>query len=267
MFRTVRAISYVTPLREGGSLPGLLEADDDGTYVVKFRGAGQGTAALVAEVVVTELARQLGIRVPDLVVVDLDPAIGRAEPDFEVQELLTSSVGANLGVDFLPGSVGYDGLGWRAPAAEAARILWLDAYTANVDRTWRNPNLLIWHRKLWAIDHGAALVFQHAWPDVAAWAVRRYDVSAHVLAPILADLAHANPDAASGLLARTDTELAAAVTPELLDAVLALVPDQWLLTMNSAQAGVDAAGYRGRYRKYLLARLAPPRPWRLEAAP
>ena len=147
MLREVTGTRYVTPLREGGSLPGLVEADDDGLYVVKFRGAGQGSAALVAEVVVGELGRRIGVRVPELVVLDLDPEIARREPDEEVQELLRASTGANLGMDFLPGSVGYDGMGWQPPVEDAARVFWLDAFTANIDRTWTNPNLLVWHRR------------------------------------------------------------------------------------------------------------------------
>ena len=261
MPRTVRATSYVTPLREGGSLPGLLEADDDGTYVVKFRGAGQGTAALVAEIVVGELGRALGVRVPELVLVELDPEIGRKEPDWEVQELLKASAGLNLGMDFLPGSVGYDGMRWRPAAEEAASVHWLDAYTANVDRTWRNPNLLVWHRTLWAIDHGAALVFQHAWPPVAAWAGRRYDLSEHVLAPIVDGL-----DAA--VLAAVDERLAATVTPELLGGTLDLVPDEFLLGMNAARDDPrDAPAWRERYQEYLLARLGAGRAWRSGSAP
>ena len=173
MLQHVTATRYVTPLREGGSLPGIVEADDLGTYVVKFRGAGQGSAALVSEIVVGELGRRLGVRVPDLVLIALDAEIGKREPDQEVQELLLASVGVNLGMDFLPGSIGYDGIHWQPPAEEAARIFWLDALTGNVDRTWANPNMLIWHRKLWAIDHGAALVFQHSWPAVSAWASQR----------------------------------------------------------------------------------------------
>jgi hypothetical protein len=256
----VRATTYVTPLREGGSLPGLVEAEDDGTYVVKFRGAGQGTAALVAEVVVGELGRRLGIRVPDLVAIDLDPQIGLREPDEEVQDLLKASAGLNLGLDFLPGSVGYDGVGWQAPAEDAARVLWLDAFSANIDRTWRNPNLLVWHRTLWAIDHGAALVFQHAWPAVDGWATRRYDLSKHVLGPVV-DTVPADR------LDRLDAELApvaAAALPEVLD----LVPDEWLLGMNAAldRPEVDAAGWRGRYVEYLSARLDGDRSWRARDA-
>jgi len=158
----VRVTRYVTPLREGGSLPGIVEADDLGTYVCKFRGAGQGVRVLVAEVVVGGLAERLGLRTPLMVALDLDPEIARYEADEEVQDLLNASIGLNLGVDFLPGSFGYDG-SVPPPEDVAARIVWLDALTANVDRTWNNPNLLLWHRRTWAIDHGAALYFHHGW--------------------------------------------------------------------------------------------------------
>ncbi len=216
---TIRAVRYVTPLREGGSLPGIVEADDDGTYVLKFRGAGQGPKVLVAEVVVGEIARALGIRVPDLRAVDLDARIARYEADEEVQDLLTASVGLNLGVDFLPGAFGYDGA--RPPSPEeAARILWLDAFTANVDRTWSNPNLLVWHGRTWAIDHGAALYFQHSWPrsgsTPAKFAAQPFDASTHVLREVAGDLAG------------TDAALTRLVTPDLLGDVLSLVPDEWL---------------------------------------
>ncbi len=237
----VRVTRYVTALREGGSLPGLVEADDDGLYVAKFTGAGQGSAALVAEILVGELGRRLGLRVPDLVLVELDEEIGRREPDPEIQELLVASAGVNLGVDFLPGSVGYDGVAWQPPPREAAVVLWLDAYTGNVDRSWRNPNLLVWHRRLWAIDHGAALIFQHAWPSPDVWARRRYDLSTHVLRSVAEQLP---PDELTAL----DAELTAAVTPELLGELLALVPDGWL--------GDDPVARRARYADYLTRRLA-----------
>jgi hypothetical protein len=254
VLRTVRATRYVTPLREGGSLPGLVEADDDGMYVVKFRGAGQGTAALVAEIVVGELGRRIGVRVPDLVGVELDPVIGLREPDQEVQELLKVSEGLNLGMDFLPGSVGYDGVAWRPDPFDAARVFWIDAYSANIDRTWRNPNLLVWHRTLWAIDHGAALVFQHAWPAPQVWAGRRYDLSEHVLLPVVSRLSPAD-------LARLDAELSAAV-PGLLPEVLALVPDEWFTGMNAALGDLRGAdAWRERYVEMLTARVDGERPW------
>ena len=181
----ITATRFVTPLREGGSLPGLVEASDDGTYVVKFRGAGQGLKVLVAEVVVGELARRLGIRVPELAVIDMPSAIARYEADEEVQDLLTASLGVNLGIDFLPGAFGFDS-GCAPDPAAAARVLWLDALTTNVDRSWRNPNLLVWHGRLWAIDHGACLYFHHSWRggvgDPGRFATQPYSFDDHVLA-------------------------------------------------------------------------------------
>ncbi|BAJ32814.1 MULTISPECIES: HipA family kinase [Kitasatospora] len=253
MLRNVKGTQYVTALREGGSLPGIVEADNDGTYVVKFRGAGQGSAALVAEVVCGELGRRLGIRVPELVLLDVDPELARREADQEVQQLLLASTGLNLGMDFLPGSVNYDGITWQPPAEEAARIYWLDALTANVDRTWSNPNLLIWHRKLWAIDHGAALIFQHSWPAVDAWAQRKYPMDSHVLSEPVAELS-------DGKLRDLDAELAALVTRETVEEVVGLVPDHFLLGMNSAN-GLEPDVLRARYCDYLLARCAGERGW------
>src|SRR5512139_1564351 len=180
MIPTVSATRYVAPLREGGSLPGIVEADDLGTYVCKFRGAGQGVRVLVAEVVVGELARRLGIHTPDLVAVELDAAIGRYEADEEVQDLLTASVGLNLGIDFLPGSFGYDS-GCTPDPETAARVLWLDALTANVDRSWRNPNMLVWHGDLWLIDHGATMIWHHNWPTAGSAAAKPYNASDNVL--------------------------------------------------------------------------------------
>ncbi len=181
MLRTVRATRYVTPLREGGSLPGLMEADDLGTYVVKFVGAGQGRKVLVAEIVAGELGRRLGLPVPELVLVEVDPVLGRAEPDQEVQDLLRASGGLNLAMDFLPGSLGFDPLAHSVEADLASRVLWFDAFVGNVDRSWRNPNLLLWHRRLQLIDHGSTLVFHHSWPRADAFASRPYDTADHVL--------------------------------------------------------------------------------------
>ncbi len=179
----VAVTRYVTPLREGGSLPGVVEGDDLGTYVCKFRGAGQGTRVLVAEVVVSELARRLGLRTPRLVVLDLDPELARYEADEEVQDLLNASPGHNLGIDFLPGAFGVDGQAGEVDD-EGARVLWLDAFTANVDRSWRNPNLLLWHGDLWLIDHGASLYFHHGWSsgpgDPARFAAQPWDIAGHV---------------------------------------------------------------------------------------
>jgi hypothetical protein len=245
----VLATRYVLPLREGGSLPGIVEADDLGTYVLKFRGAGQGLKVLVAEVVVGEIGRRLGLRVPDLRAVRLEQAIARYEADQEVQDLLSASLGLNLGVDFLPGSFGFDA-SYQADPDEAARVLWLDALVANVDRTWRNPNLLVWHRNLWCIDHGAALYFHHAWsggPDgPARFARQPFDLTGHVFAE------HAEA------AAQLDLTLAAEVTPDLLAEVLALVPDDWL---EPAPGHELPDAVRERYRSYLEARLASPRAW------
>jgi hypothetical protein len=162
--RRAIATRYVTPLREGGSLPAIFEADDAGLYVVKFRSAGQGRKALVAEVIAGELARAAGLRVPELIAIEVDPALGRNEPDGEIRDLLKASAGLNLGLDYLPGSITFDPVAGPAPTADdASAVVWLDAFVTNVDRTPRNPNLLTWHRQLWLIDHGASLYFQHAW--------------------------------------------------------------------------------------------------------
>ncbi len=249
MIRTVAATRYVAPLREGGSLPGIVEADDLGTYVCKFRGAGQGPKVLVAEVVVGELARRLGIATPELVVVELDEAIGKYEADEEVQDLLTASIGTNLGVDFLPGSFGFDSACAPDPEA-AARVLWLDALTANVDRSWRNPNLLVWHGDLWAIDHGACLYFHHGWSggigSAARFAAQPYDASDHVLAAFVSRV----PD--------VDEELAAKVTPALLGEVVGLVPDVWLEPVPGAET---PEALRTAYVDFLLARVGGDRSW------
>jgi hypothetical protein len=194
--RTVRATRYATPLREGGSLPGVVEADDDGMYVVKWRGAGQGIKALVAEVIVGELARAVGLPVPELVLVEVDPVLGRAEPDPEIQELIEASAGLNVGLDFLPGALAYDAAFPVAPEL-AALVVWLDELTLNIDRTPRNPNLLVWHNRLWLIDHGAALFPQHG-GDIAGAARREFAAIAdHVLAPIAGERVHPSFDAAS----------------------------------------------------------------------
>jgi hypothetical protein len=242
--RHVTALRYVTPLREGGSLPGLMEADDLGTYVVKYSGAGQGLPVLVAEVVSGELARGLGLPVPELVTVELDPALGVAEPDQEVQDLLRRSPGLNLGMDFLPGALDLDPGAFPVDPRLAGRVLWFDALVGNVDRAWRNVNMLRWHGTPYLIDHGATLTFHHGWsgPEppatVAAGAARPYDATAHVLLGAAPDL-----DAA-------DAALAPLVTPELLRAVVALVPDRWL----DVPGFVDPAQVRDAYVTRLLAR-------------
>ncbi len=226
--RSVIATRYVTPLREGGSLPGLVEADDDGLYVTKFRGAGQGLRALVAEIIVGELIRRVGPLVPELVTVEIDPRLGIAEPDPEIQELIAASPGSNLGVDFLPGALPYIPAGQWTPQPElAADIVWLDALTTNVDRTARNPNLLLWHERLWLIDHGAALYLQHGGLIPEEHAGRPFpQIGDHVLLP----------DAGSILEAHA--RLAPRVGPTLIDEVVSLVPDDWFVG-DPAETYVD----------------------------
>jgi hypothetical protein len=233
--REVQATRYVTALREGGSLPGLVEADDDGLYVLKFRGAGQGPRALVAEVIVGELARGLGLPVPELVLAAIDARLGAAEPDPEIQELITASAGRNLGVDFLPGALAYTPAdAWQPGPDLAAEVVWLDALTTNVDRTARNPNLLIWHGRLWLIDHGAALYLQHGGLDPDAHADRPFPpIAEHVL------LAHA------GSIVDADRRLRTRLVDGAIEAAVALVPSDWY-----TGAGPDV------YAEYLRRRLA-----------
>ena len=242
MIETVAVTRYVTPLREGGSLPGLVEGDDLGTYVCKFWGAGQGVRVLVAEVIVSGLATRLGLRTPRLVGLDLDPQLARYEADEEVQDLLNASPGLNLGIDFLPGAFGYEGEA-ATPADTAARVLWLDAFTANVDRTWRNPNLLLWHDEVWVIDHGASLYFHHGWPggvgDPARFAAQAWDVRDHVFGAHVDRLPAVDAD-----LALTDADLVA---------VVAEVPDAWLEPVPGADSPDDL---RAAYVSFLSARLA-----------
>ncbi|MEU7159889.1 HipA family kinase [Streptomyces chrestomyceticus] len=239
MLSEVIATRYVTPLREGGSLPGIVEADDLGTYVMKFTGAGQGRKTLVAEVVCGELGRRLGLRVPELVRMQLDPVIGMGEPDQEVQELLKASGGLNLGMDYLPGSLGFDPLAFEVSAREAGRVVWFDALINNVDRSWRNPNLLVWHGELWLIDHGATMIWQHNWPTAEKSAAKPYDASDHVLASFGPDV-----EAAAA-------EFAPLVTEGLLNEVTAAVPDEWL----AGEPGFDSPDeLRAAYVRALLGR-------------
>ncbi|WP_255953901.1 HipA family kinase [Streptomyces odontomachi] len=216
MLPEVTATRYVTPLREGGSLPGVVEADDLRTYVMKFSGAGQGRKTLVAEVISGRLAQLLGLRVPGLAVIRLDPVLGLGEPDPEVQALLRASGGLNAGLDFLSGALGFDALAYTVDPVEAGRIVWFDALVGNVDRSWRNPNMLVWHGDLWLIDHGATLIFHHGWSAAPAAVRRPYDASEHALAPF-------GPDVAAAA-----AELAPRVTHDLLAAAAADVPDVWL---------------------------------------
>jgi hypothetical protein len=205
---------YAMPLREGGSLPAIVEADNLGTYVMKFRGAGQGPKALAAEIICGELARRLGLRTPELALGYLDPRIPASEPDPEIQDLLRASSGLNLAVDFLPGAAGFDPAGWAVDADFASQVVWFDALVQNVDRTWRNPNLLVWHRNIWLIDHGAALYFHHNWP--AASPLKPFDARDHVLRGPAKRLSAAHE------------ALAPQITRDVLEEVIALVPSNWL---------------------------------------
>lgn len=242
MLRTVRATRYVTPFREGGSLPALVEADDLGLYVLKFRGAGQGPLALVAEIVAGEIGRAAGLRVPELVLIEVDAALGRNEPDQEIRELLQASIGLNLALDFLPGSVMFDPAAGDVAGPEvASTAVWFDAFVTNVDRTARNPNLLCWHRSLYFIDHGAALYFHHDWRDPATSARSRFPpIRDHVLLPWAADIEPA------------DKTLRGRLGEEVFSEVLASVPDAWLLPEPGVPTPADK---RRAYVDYLMRRL------------
>lgn len=249
VLETVTATRFAVPLREGGSLPGLVETDDLGMYVVKFRGAGQGLKVLVAEVLVGELARALDLPVPRLAVVDLARDIARYEADEEVQDLLTASLGTNLGLDYLPGSFGYDG-SRPATAEQAAPIVWLDAFTANIDRTWANPNLLVWGDRPWVIDHGAAVYFHHGWgrraPDAQRFAQQPFDASDHVLGDLVGDLRS------------THERLSLRLDDDRLAAVVDLVPDEWLEPTEHLPTPADS---RRAYVEHLVARRDQPTAW------
>lgn len=242
MLRTVVATRYVTPLREGGSVPALVEADDDGLYVVKLLGAGHGRKALVAELLAGELARHLGLPVPDLVLVEMDPALARAEPDGEIQDLLERSAGTNVGLDFLPGALPFAPSVGPAPEPElAADVVWLDAFTTNVDRTARNPNLLVWHRRLHLIDHGSAVYIHHSWREPAEHARRPFEpIRDHVLLPF------------AGPISEADGRLAPRLDRDTLEALAAGIPDSWLLPEPGLP---DPAAHRRAYVDYLAARL------------
>ena len=243
--KTVNATRYVTPLREGGSLPALVEADDEGLYVLKFRGADQGRKALVAELIAGELARALGLAVPEIVFMQLDAELARTEPDPEIQDLIKASAGLNLALDYLPGSVAFDPLVHMPDAALASSIVWHDAFVSNVDRTPRNTNLLMWHRRLWLIDHGAALIFHHQWDGHLERSSSPFPlIKDHVLLP------------GASQLSEVDAAFSARLSPGLISAIVALVPDDWL--EPDAQFASPQA-QREAYVRYFAARLQPPR--------
>jgi hypothetical protein len=242
MLRTVTATRYVTPLREGGSVPALVEADDDGLYVVKLLGAGHGRKALVAELLAGEIARHLGLPVPDLALVEMDGALAKAEPYEEIREMLARSAGTNFGLDFLPGALAFSPATGPKPSADlAAEVVWLDALTTNVDRTARNPNLVVWHRRVYLIDHGSALYIHHTWTKPDDHARRPFvQIREHVLLPFASSIAAA------------DERLAARLDRATLDSMAASIPDDWL----PAEDGLpDADAHRRAYVDYLMTRL------------
>jgi hypothetical protein len=249
--RTVIATRYVTPLREGGSLPAIVEADDDGMYVLKFRGAGQGPKALIAELVAGEVARAAGLPVPEIVFVDLDTELARTEPDPEIQELIRASAGLNLALDYLPGSVTFDPVAEKPDAGLASSIVWFDAYVTNVDRTPRNTNMLMWHRRLWLIDHGAALYFHHTWKNYLERSRDRFSlIKDHVLLRFADSLLEA------------DSRMTGLLTPSVIDSIVKLIPDAWLIGDSSFG---EAHQYRDAYIEYLMKRLDPPHDFLEEA--
>ena len=242
--RTLTATRYVAPLHEGGSLPAIVEADDEGLYVLKFRGAGQGPKALVAELVAGEIARVAGLPVPEIVFIELDVDLARTEPDPEIQELIRASAGLNIALDYLPGSVMFDPVAVRLDAALASAIVWFDAFVTNVDRTAKNTNMLMWHRGLRLIDHGAALYFHHSWDNYLA---RSRDPFARIKDHVLLPYASA--------LEEADARLSALVTADAIRGIVALIPDAWL----TEPAVFDTPEKnRQAYVEYLLSRLAPP---------
>ena len=257
--RTVTATRYITPLREGGSLPAIVEADDDGLYVLKFRGAGQGPRALIAELLAGEMARTCGLPVPEIVFAELHPELARTEPDPEIQDLIRASAdlvrgsaGLNLALDYLPGSVTFDPLALQPNAELASRIVWFDAFVSNLDRTPRNTNMLVWHGKLWLIDHGAALYFHHDWRDFTERATSPFAlIKDHVLLPFASAL-----DAA-------DAWMTQQLTPERINAIVQLIPDAWL---EDEPSFASHAEHRAAYVQYLTRRLAAPRAFFEEAA-
>lgn len=246
-FRTVEARRYVTPLREGGSLPAIVEGDDEGLHVLKFRGSGQGARALVAELIAGEIGRVLGLDVPELTVMRVDAELARTEPDPEIQALIKASAGTNVALDYLPGSVTFDPLVRPPDATLASKIVWFDALCANVDRTAKNVNMLVWHGRLWLIDHGAALYVHHDW-DTALGRSRDpfARIRDHVLLP------------RAGRIAEVDAALAAKLTRHVLEDIIRAVPAELL-----EDSGGEAR--RKDYLTYLTQRLEAPRTFAMEA--
>lgn len=239
--RTVAARRYVTPLREGGSLPAIIEADDDGLYVLKFRGAGQGPKALIAELLAGEVARLAGLPVPEIVFVELPAELARTEPDAEIQSLIRSSAGLNIALDYLPGSVTFDPLIYVPDSRLASAIVWFDAFVCNVDRTARNVNMLMWHRRLWLIDHGASLYFHHAWASGDQHAT---DPFALIKDHVLLKFADALPEVAAQMSTR--------LTMSEFAGIVQLIPDAWI---PDDPGFPDKRAQRAAYLDYLTRRL------------
>jgi hypothetical protein len=240
--RTVHVTRYVTPLREGGSMPAIAEADDDFLYVIKFRGAGQAPKSLIAELIGGEIARALGLKIPEIVFAELDTAFGRTEPDKEIQDLLKASVGLNIGLHYLSGSITFDPAVSMVDSLAASQIVWLDCLITNVDRTYRNTNMLLWHKELWLIDHGACLYFHHAWNNWEEQALRPFThVKDHVLLPRAGDLTAA------------DAKFRSILTAEKIRSIVSLVPDEWLLIDSPF---TSAADHREAYIRFLTLRIA-----------
>lgn len=238
--RTIHVERYVAPLREGGSLPALAEGDDGFLYVLKFRGAGQGAKALIAELVAGEIARALGLLMPEIVFARLDAAFGRTEPDEEIQDLLKASTGLNLALHYLSGSITYDPVVTPVEARLASQIVWFDSLVTNVDRTVRNTNMLTWHRELWLIDHGASLFFHHSLYNPEEQALKPFvQIRDHVLLPYAAELEEA------------DTVCRALLTPDRIRSIVALIPDEWLTDETAA----SFADRRQIYTRFLETRL------------
>lgn len=254
MIRTITATEYVMPLREGGSLPAIVEGDDDGTYVLKFRGAGQGVRALIAELVSGEIARALRLPVPEIVFAELDPRLAKAERDPEIQELLQKSEGLNVALDYLPGSITFDPI-VELPIADKSRlasaIVWFDALVTNVDRTAKNTNLLVWHRNLWMIDHGATLIFHHNWDAYLEGSRKPFpQIRDHVLLRWATEVRD------------VDAELTALLTSDAIAPVIELIPESWL---GDEPRFHNIEEHRAAYREYLMRRLEPPREWMEDA--
>jgi hypothetical protein len=233
--RHIQVIRYVTPLREGGSLPAIVEGDDEFLYVLKFRGAGQGAKALNAELIGGELARIAGLKVPEIVFAELDPQYGKSEPDEEIQDLLKASAGLNLGLHYLSGSITYDPVAYKIDPLLASKIVWLDAFLMNVDRTPRNTNMLVWHNELWLIDHGASLYFHHSWDNWEEQSTKPFiQIKEHVLLPV------------ASMVEEADTFMRSRFNKEIIERVVSLIPSSWLKENEEASV----------YTRFLMNRLA-----------